>query len=277
MSNPYYRTTRDAADAIGSGSKDDTRSKRFDPHHHGSFPRSGSGSVGQERSGLYDGPPISSDLRPQIEFQQEPFDQHARSDVATYEPTNDKVQRNAVGAIHTNAHNGYGAYDPRSALAPHATYPYSDPYVAAQQEYNYTHAAPSPYSAGPSTAPARQNPTAEAHAYYTDPYAEASPASTTVYPPRRIGANESSHLDVPTEEAHRPDTPGLHPDKPLNRAKLTPAQVKIADQFPKDLDKEGGSIWEDVKQMMKDWRSYVKWRYLRECVCSSDLPWPHRM
>ncbi|PWN45890.1 hypothetical protein IE81DRAFT_296915 [Ceraceosorus guamensis] len=261
MSNPYYRTTRDGGHAGQSGSRDDAASKRFDPHHHGSFPRSGSGSVGQERSGAYDGPSGSAGMRPQVEYQQEPYNQYARSDVATYEPATGKAPRVAAGPFQVTAYNGPTGHGTH-AVQPSADYAFSDPYAGAQQHYGY----PSPnvpimqHHTGPSAAPARQNTGPQA--YYTDPYAETSPESSIVYPPQPGGANGSDRLGVPAGDAPRPDTPGLHPDKPLNRSKLTPAQVRIADQFPKDLDKEGGSMWEDVKQMARDWRTYVRWRYL---------------
>ena len=41
-------------------------------------------------------------------------------------------------------------------------------------------------------------------------------------------------------------------------------QRKIADEFPEDLDEEGGSLWSSMIAVAKDWRKYVKWRYTRE-------------
>lgn len=57
-----------------------------------------------------------------------------------------------------------------------------------------------------------------------------------------------------------------HPStgKKLDRSKLTEEQRKIADEFPEDLDEEGGSLWSSMIAVAKDWRKYVKWRYTRE-------------
>jgi hypothetical protein len=48
--------------------------------------------------------------------------------------------------------------------------------------------------------------------------------------------------------------------------KLSPEQQKIASTFPKDLDEEGGSLLKTAVHMCKDWRSFVRWKYLHYYV-----------
>ncbi|SNX81584.1 uncharacterized protein MEPE_00289 [Melanopsichium pennsylvanicum] len=64
---------------------------------------------------------------------------------------------------------------------------------------------------------------------------------------------------------HRIDaTDGLLPDVPPDMDRLNPEQKEIMKQFPPDLDDEGGgkSGMQAAKDMLKDWRSWFKLKYL---------------
>ncbi|UZJ56564.1 hypothetical protein CBS101457_005884 [Exobasidium rhododendri] len=62
-------------------------------------------------------------------------------------------------------------------------------------------------------------------------------------------------------ESIRPSTPGYYPDRAPKKEKLTESQKKIVDEFPSDLDEENGSLIKTAKAMVKDWRSWLRWKY----------------
>jgi hypothetical protein len=65
-------------------------------------------------------------------------------------------------------------------------------------------------------------------------------------------------------DSSRPSTPGFYPDRAPKLEKLTGPQREIVKEFPTDLDEENGSLMKTAKAMLKDWRSWVKWKYTRE-------------
>lgn len=46
--------------------------------------------------------------------------------------------------------------------------------------------------------------------------------------------------------------------------KLNDEQKKIAKEFPKDLDEKNSSIFRNAVTSIKDWRTWIKWKYIRE-------------
>lgn len=108
----------------------------------------------------------------------------------------------------------------------------------------------------------------------TDPYGRQHPYRPSAasqqpqqqYYEPNYGHNEE--LSPPTETVplptsssphHPPD--GFHPDKPLQWENLTDEERRIAKTFPADLDEEGSTMWQSVKQMVTDWRKWLQWRY----------------
>lgn len=87
------------------------------------------------------------------------------------------------------------------------------------------------------------------------------------YPPsNNFGYSQSTFdLRAPLTHGHsvdRPDTPGIYRDRAPRMDKLTEEQKKIANSFPKDLDEEGGSLIKTAIAMCKDWRSFMKWKFV---------------
>jgi hypothetical protein len=62
----------------------------------------------------------------------------------------------------------------------------------------------------------------------------------------------------------RPGSPGIYPDRAPNMDKLNDEQKKIAKEFPKDLDEKNGSMVKNAVASIKDWRTWIKWKYIRE-------------
>ncbi len=54
---------------------------------------------------------------------------------------------------------------------------------------------------------------------------------------------------------------GYGPTDALDVSKLTPEQQAVAQLFPRDLDEEGGSLFQTVLWMLRNWRIFFKWRY----------------
>ena len=79
---------------------------------------------------------------------------------------------------------------------------------------------------------------------------------STALVPAHIAQKEDLEAD---DGVHHPAT-----KRPLDPAKLNDQQKKIAKMFPDDLDEEGGSLIQSMIAVVKDWRSFMKWSYVRE-------------
>lgn len=95
--------------------------------------------------------------------------------------------------------------------------------------------------------------------YYPDQY-----PTHQQYPPRSSMSASPQPLFRGEHDMNRPDTPGFYPDRAPKMEKLNTSQRKVVEQFPVDLDENDGSLWKSSVAMVKDWRSWVKWRYIRE-------------
>lgn len=88
------------------------------------------------------------------------------------------------------------------------------------------------------------------------------------YPPSNNFGYSQSTVDLRAPLTHgqqsvdRPDTPGIYRDRAPRMDKLTEEQKKIAKSFPKDLDEEGGSLIKTAITMCKDWRSFMKLKFV---------------
>lgn len=82
-----------------------------------------------------------------------------------------------------------------------------------------------------------------------------SPRSTPRSTPRRGPSPEpsSSTLD--------------DPEKPLKWENLSEEERRIASTFPQDLDEQGSSVKESVMKYLRNWRSFVAWKYWYYYVC----------
>jgi len=69
--------------------------------------------------------------------------------------------------------------------------------------------------------------------------------------------------NTPVGFPQRPDSPadGVYPDRAPKWEKMSPAQVKIAKTFPKDLDEEPKSMLQGAKELLFRWRDFIKWKY----------------
>jgi hypothetical protein len=83
------------------------------------------------------------------------------------------------------------------------------------------------------------------------------------YPPH-LDSSLSPQRSFMGDDMNRPSTPGYYPDRAPKREKLTEEQKKIVDEFPTDLDEENGSLLKTTVASVKDWRSWLKWKYIRE-------------
>ncbi|MCO5555804.1 hypothetical protein L7F22_009349 [Adiantum nelumboides] len=79
--------------------------------------------------------------------------------------------------------------------------------------------------------------------------------AATFYPKEYVADESLGTVD-------RPDTPGIYRDRAPRMEKLTEEQKKIAKSFPKDLDEEGGSLIKTAIAMCKDWRSFMKLKFV---------------
>ncbi|PWN35802.1 uncharacterized protein FA14DRAFT_160803 [Meira miltonrushii] len=88
------------------------------------------------------------------------------------------------------------------------------------------------------------------------------------YPPSNNFGYSQSTVDLRAPLTHgqqsvdRPDTPGIYRDRAPRMDKLTEEQKQIAKSFPKDLDEDGGSLLKTAITMCKDWRSFMKWKFV---------------
>ncbi|CAD6978873.1 unnamed protein product [Tilletia controversa] len=108
---------------------------------------------------------------------------------------------------------------------------------------------------------------------YYDPYASAAPAAAdpnfsrvslsdrAPLAPPNPGFASRANGNAPMGYPQRPDSPGIYPDRAPNWEKLTPAQVKIAKTFPKDLDEEPKSMLQSSMDTLRRWRDFIKWKY----------------
>lgn len=90
------------------------------------------------------------------------------------------------------------------------------------------------------------------------------------YPPRHSFNTSPGPYDQRnyTHVMNRPDTPGFYLDRAPDMDKLNDAQKKIAKEFPKDLDDNEGSMMKSAVSSVKDWRTWIKWKYIRESFAS---------
>ncbi|KAE8256288.1 hypothetical protein A4X13_0g2742 [Tilletia indica] len=110
---------------------------------------------------------------------------------------------------------------------------------------------------------------------YYDPYA-AAPSAGADPNMSRVSLSDRVPLTRPTPGfalradgntpmgyPQRPDSPadGVYPDRAPNWEKLSPAQVKIAKTFPKDLDEEPKSMLQSAKDVMRRWKDFIRWKY----------------
>jgi len=79
------------------------------------------------------------------------------------------------------------------------------------------------------------------------------------YPPHRSSSPSPQRSFM--GDISRPSTPGIYPDRAPKMEKLTDSQKKIAKEFPSDLDEENGSLLKTAIAMVKDWRSWIKWKF----------------
>lgn len=259
MANPFYPPTRDqngheSRGSIGGGGYEGNDNVPFDPDRRvGSIARLGrpdeSRRIRQEPT---EGPGGASTFYPNEYIADEELGTGTdgfgggggRGGQQTSIPTINEKDYRATFRGGNNHTSGYT--QPNGALQNASIQSRGDgPYVQHYQNYDQ--------SPQPST-------------YYL-PTEQRNGQNRYHYPPgNSFGYSQSTvDLRVPLtygQSVDRPDTPGIYRDRAPRMEKLTEEQKKIAESFPKDLDEEGGSLIKTAIAMCKDWRSFMKWKFV---------------
>jgi uncharacterized membrane protein YdjX (TVP38/TMEM64 family) len=91
------------------------------------------------------------------------------------------------------------------------------------------------------------------------------------YPPRHSFNTSPGPYDQRGYNMNRSDSQGFYLDRAPEMDKLNDAQKKIAKEFPKDLDDNEGSMMKSAVSSVKDWRTWIKWKYIRESFALKDV------
>lgn len=193
-----------------------------------------------------------------------------------------RTARETLGYSHAGLANPYRSYAPSQPQTTTTTTTTTSPSCGPPGMRGYIPQAQfnDPFAA-PQAAPHPHNSSSD---QYRPAYISARSSDSLSYKPGGYPAGFESRISLGDGDAARPLTAptvnfagevnperpsspldGVYEDRPPKWEKLSPEQRKIAKQFPKDLDVDGTSMWGSVKGMIRNWRSYFKWKYLREC------------
>lgn len=299
MSNPFYPPTRPQPDTESRGSIGTSRHSDdvvpFDPDRRaGSIPRIQRGGAGETMAESDHNGQDMGEYRLGRHPERFPTDgpggarRFYPSEDEPSQPPHPHPQYDVVGT----GTDGFGAGTPMEHSSSKAPPAYADDVYGHDYRHTYSQRQPlsSQYQSQRSTyeAPFYLNHSPQATVMYLDDI-EGQYGGRTLQNGVGHGYVEQQQRQDPPPFRYPPppttfsagthnwgqgmaaDVPGVYRDRAPDMDKLTDEQKEIAETFPADLDREGGSLYLTCKELVMNWRAWVKWRFLHYYIITALL------